>query len=46
MSLDKVADVDIPADGTFKYILLEITNKAGEKKTVVRGYDWAEYHCE
>ena len=42
-SLDSVADVDIDPNGTFKYILIEI-KKGGAKKTIVRGYAWAEYH--
>ena len=68
MALDKVKDVDVEADGVFKYILIELSekpNKKGErgggggggearggagdecrKKTVVRGYEWAEFHGE
>ena len=42
--LDKVADVDIDANGTFKYILIQIQTKDGVSKEIVRGYQWAEYH--
>lgn len=49
MALDRVTDVDVEADGVFKYILIELKEKGkkGENertKVVVRGYDWAEFH--
>lgn len=52
MALDKVEDVEIDADGVFKYILIEIkeVNKKSKqevgRKMIVRGFSWAEYHCE
>lgn len=52
MALNKVEDVEIDADGVFKYILIEIKEidkkskqEVGRKK-IVRGFSWAEYHCE
>jgi len=42
--LDRVADVDIDADGTFKYILIKVQTKDGASKEIVRGYSWAQYH--
>lgn len=43
--MEKVAEVEIDSDGVFKYILVELTDKkSGKEKTIVRGYEWAEYH--
>ena len=42
--MDKVEDVLIDSDGVFKYILIELTDKKGHKKNIVRGFAWAEYH--
>ena len=43
--MEKVPEVDIESDGVFKYILVELTDKkSGKVKTIVRGYEWAEYH--
>ena len=52
MALDQVEEVRIEADGVFKYIMIELTQKEkkgkepGEKrsKTIVRGFEWAEFH--
>ena len=47
--MDQVADVDIEADGVFKYVLIKLTrdrSDAGGSKVVVRGYSWADYHGE
>jgi len=44
MSLARIANVDIEADGVFKYILIKIKDKDGVSKTIVRGYSWAQYH--
>lgn len=44
MALDKVPEVEIDADGVFKYVLIELKDKQGLTKTIVRGYEWAEYH--
>ena len=41
--MDEVEDVNIEANGTFKYILIKLTG-GGKTKTIVRGYNWAEYH--
>ena len=51
MALDQVEDVVIEADGVFKYILIELIehakkDKPERKKTVVRGFEWAEFHGE
>lgn len=44
--MDEVADVDIEADGVFKYILIKLSDKkkTGASKVIVRGYSWADYH--
>ncbi len=48
--MDDVTEVDIEANGTFKYILIKLTSKTPgvdgkiRTKTIVRGYNWAEYH--
>ena len=44
MPLEAVQDVQIDADGVFKYILIELKDKKGKTKTIVRGFKWAEYH--
>lgn len=54
--MDTVEEVAIDSDGVFKYILIELTEKkkSGKtndhsqprKKTVVRGFEWAEFHGE
>ncbi len=44
MALEKIADVDIDDNETFKYVLLEVTDKKGAKKNIVRGYEWAQFH--
>ena len=42
--MEKVEDVVIDGDGVFKYILIELKDKEGSKKCIVRGFAWAEYH--
>ncbi|XP_046831224.1 14 kDa phosphohistidine phosphatase-like [Vespa crabro] len=43
--LNKVPDVDIDANGKFKYMLLNIHDKTNDAfKPVVRGYTKAEWH--
>ena len=50
--MDSIEEVVIESDGVFKYILIELTekkkSKADEnqprKKTIVRGFEWAEFH--
>ncbi|XP_019396044.1 PREDICTED: 14 kDa phosphohistidine phosphatase [Crocodylus porosus] len=44
--LSAVPDVDIDADGVFKYVLLRVRPPSGAPKDVVRGYGWAEYHAD
>ena len=46
--MEQVADVDIEADGVYKYILIKLFDKkgGGGSKVVVRGYSWADYHGE
>ena len=41
-----VPDVDIDANGRFKYILIKVMDKTqgGTFKYIVRGFDWAGYH--
>ncbi|XP_041379591.1 14 kDa phosphohistidine phosphatase-like [Gigantopelta aegis] len=46
MALEKVPEVDIDANGVFKYVLIELKDKQGLTKTIVRGYEWAEYHAD
>jgi len=39
MSIDSIPDVDIDADGRFKYILIKVFEpKVGVEKLIVRGY--------
>ena len=44
--LSNVADVEIDANGRFKYVLIKVTDKSqgGVCKHIVRGFDWADYH--
>ena len=43
-NLDKLQTVDIDANGVFKYIQVEVKDREGGTKRIVRGYSWAEYH--
>lgn len=48
-ALQNLKEVDIDADGTFKYILIKVFgSKKGEgtAKTIVRGYRRCPYHGE
>ena len=44
--LSNVADVEIDANGRFKYVLIKVTDESqgGVYKHIVRGFDWADYH--
>lgn len=44
--LANVSDVEIDANGLFKYVLIKVIDKtqSGVFKYVVRGFDWADYH--
>lgn len=44
--LANVSDVEIDANGRFKYVLIKVIDKSqgGVFKYVVRGFDWADYH--
>lgn len=43
--LDQVADVDIDANGRFKYILINVKDKVNDvSKQIVRGYTRAQWH--
>jgi len=42
-SLDQIPNVEIDANGRFKYILIKL-KKSDEEKYIVRGFKWAEYH--
>uniref|UniRef100_A0A6I8N0Y1 14 kDa phosphohistidine phosphatase n=1 Tax=Ornithorhynchus anatinus TaxID=9258 RepID=A0A6I8N0Y1_ORNAN len=47
--LAQVPDVDIDADGVFKYVLIRVRAagpRPGAAKDVVRGYGWADYHAD
>ena len=52
MALEQVEEVHIEADGVFKYILIELTQREKKGKepreeksrTIVRGFEWAEFH--
>uniref|UniRef100_A0A3Q3X7R6 14 kDa phosphohistidine phosphatase n=1 Tax=Mola mola TaxID=94237 RepID=A0A3Q3X7R6_MOLML len=44
-ALDKVSDVEIDPEGTFKYILVRVKVKDGDvNKDIVRGTQSAQYH--
>jgi hypothetical protein len=44
MALAGVPDVDIE-EGVFKYVLIEVLDsRSNERKRIVRGYAFAEYH--
>ena len=42
-SIEEIPEVEIDANGRFKYILIRM-NQNGKEKLVVRGFAWAEYH--
>jgi hypothetical protein len=47
--LASIPEVEIDADGTFKYVLIKVYGVKGstspdEVKTIVRGFKWGEYH--
>ena len=47
--MDDLNEVIIEGEAVFKYILIELTEKAKQgkaekKRLIVRGYAWAEYH--
>ena len=44
--LDEVEDVDIDANGRFKYVLIKLYHPDSEEnyKYIVRGYKWAGFH--
>ncbi|KAL9989514.1 hypothetical protein ACROYT_G004074 [Oculina patagonica] len=46
--LANVSDVEIDANGRFKYVLIKVIDKSqgGVFKYVVRGFDWADYHAD
>ncbi|KAJ1373200.1 hypothetical protein KIN20_035548 [Parelaphostrongylus tenuis] len=45
MPLSDIADVDIDPSGTFKYILIQCSDKSkNDQKFIVRGYSKCEYH--
>ena len=44
--MDKIHEVDIDSTGVFKYILIELKDKSDWTETIVRGYEWAEYHYQ
>lgn len=46
MALESIEDVVIESDGVFKYVLVELKDKNGQTKYIVRGFDWAEYHAD
>ena len=45
-ALSAVPDVEIDANGRFKYILIKVIDNSGDGayKYIVRGFDWADYH--
>lgn len=46
-ALEKIIDVEIDPEGTFKYILVRVTVKdGGVHKDIVRGTKSAEYHSK
>ncbi|XP_070581896.1 14 kDa phosphohistidine phosphatase-like [Ptychodera flava] len=44
--LDAIPDVQIDPDGVFKYILIKVSSKSGESKTIVRGDALSDYHSD
>ncbi|EDV27409.1 14 kDa phosphohistidine phosphatase [Trichoplax sp. H2] len=45
--LNSFTDVDIDESGTFKYILIKLTDRrSSSSKFIVRGYSWASYHAD
>ncbi|XP_048202233.1 14 kDa phosphohistidine phosphatase [Perognathus longimembris pacificus] len=50
--LAEIPDVDIDPEGVFKYVLIRVHSRpasgaeAEERKEIVRGYKWAEYHAD
>lgn len=43
--MDTIDNVDIDSSGKFKYILVKVTDEAGnDSKYIVRGYGRCEYH--
>ena len=44
--MDKIADVNIDPEGTFKYIQVELKDSSDNKKIIIRGFRWADYHGE
>lgn len=42
--MENIKEVDIE-EGTFKYIMIQLTNKTGSK-IILRGYNWAGYHAD
>ncbi|XP_039939379.1 14 kDa phosphohistidine phosphatase [Hirundo rustica] len=45
-ALSRVPDVQIDADGVFKYVLVRVRGAGALAKDVVRGHGWAEYHAD
>ena len=43
-SLSSVPEVQIDADGVFKYVLITVEHGGGARHTLVRGHAWAAYH--
>ena len=46
LGLSSVPDVEIDANGLFKYVLIKVIDPSNEDtyKCIVRGFDWANYH--
>ncbi|XP_027055227.1 14 kDa phosphohistidine phosphatase-like [Pocillopora damicornis] len=48
LGLSSVPDVEIDANGLFKYVLIKVIDPSNEDtyKCIVRGFDWANYHAD
>ena len=46
LGLSSVPDVEIDANGLFKYVLIKVIDPSNEDtyKCIVRGFDWGNYH--
>ena len=44
--LSNLADVEIDANGRFKYVLIKVIDNSADVvyKYIVRGFSWASYH--
>ena len=46
VAFSKIPDVEIDSCGVFKYALIELTDKDGNKRNIVRGHKCFAYHSD